>query len=213
MRHLFSNTKKSKPIGRILLIVVSISSYFNCSRRKDLVLSKTMLNEELTSHFIERTLKRRSFKSDNINIKRLKTSFENEKFLRTNLQNLPNELFYQIFSYLTDGEIVSSFSSLTQDNRFDQLIRRRTSLNFRSIGRRELFNYEHLINPSMIRDIRLFNDDDTPGIIKSFFYMHSFDLGSHFPNLKNLVLDQPEQQDLIVNIVLLSKEKVNVCLF
>jgi len=53
----------------------------------------------------------------------------------TTIENFPNELFYQIFSYLTDGKLFSSFYLLTKDDRFDELIRTRTSINLQSIRR------------------------------------------------------------------------------
>jgi hypothetical protein len=123
----------------------------------------------------------------------------------TSFECLPNELFYQIFSYLTDGELFLSFNCLTSDDRFDELIRGRTSLNLRSIERSHFLqlicpHQKSFINPQIIRSIRLFNNDDTPGIINFFFSFHSFQLINSFPNLQILVLDQPEQNDLIVNL-------------
>jgi hypothetical protein len=82
-----------------------------------------MFNKEFSSDYIQYALKRRTFKNDNTDeksIKRFKTSFKNEDFFQTNLQHLPNELFYQIFSYLTDGEMFSSFYLVTKDGRFDE---------------------------------------------------------------------------------------------
>ncbi len=94
---------------------------------------------------------------------------------------------------------MTSFCSLTNDDRFDQLIRNRTRINFQSIQRIQFLENRCLINRNIIRQIYLFNNDDTPGIINEFFSFYSFDLMNSFPNLQNLVLDQPEQNDLIVN--------------
>ncbi len=116
----------------------------------------------------------------------------------TTIENLPNELFYQIFSYLTDDELFSSFHLLTKNGRFDELIRKRTSINLRSIRRLQFLENKCLINSKILRQIYLFNNNDTPGIINLFFTLYSFDLINSFPNLQNLVLDQPEQNDLIV---------------
>ena len=124
-----------------------------------------------------------------------------------NIQCLPNEIFYQIFSYLTDGELLFSFHSSDKNDRFYQLIRDRTSINLRSIRRSQFteltLNIENdpsknLINQTIIQKICLFNDDETPGIINLFFSTYSFDLFRSFPNLKVLVLDQPELNDLNV---------------
>jgi len=54
----------------------------------------------------------------------------------------------------------------------------------------------------IIRQIRLFNTEETPSLIYFFFAIYPLGL---FPNLKILVLDQPEQQDLLV----ISKTKRN----
>jgi hypothetical protein len=126
--------------------------------------------------------------------------------LVTRFECLPNELFYHIFSYLTDGELFLSFNCLTEDNRFSELIRGRTSINLRSIQRSQFLELtcphrKSFINPSIIRSVRLFNNDDTPGMINLFFSLHSFQLINSFPNLQILVLDQPEQNDLIVTFI------------
>jgi hypothetical protein len=153
-----------------------------------------MLNEQLTYDYTLRK-KRRNHSNERTN-KRLKTFVSKSKF-----EELPNELFYQIFSYLTDSELLTSFRLLTNDGRFDELIVNRTRIHFRSIRRFQLVENRCLINPKIVRQIHLFNDDDTPGIINAFFSYYSFDLINSFPNLQNLVLDQPEQNDLIVKIL------------
>ena len=117
---------------------------------------------------------------------------------RTKLEDLPNELFYKIFSYLTDGELFHSFDFSERNLRLERLIIHRTKLNFRSIDRDRYLSNRDRLNREMIREIYLFNDDQTPGIINSFFSFYSFDLFNCFPNLQNLVLDQPEQIDLLV---------------
>jgi hypothetical protein len=83
----------------------------------------------------------------------------------TTIENLPNELFYQIFFYLTNGELFSSFCLLTKDGHFDELIRKRTSINLWSIRRLEFLENKCLINSKILREIYLFNDDDTRRII------------------------------------------------
>jgi hypothetical protein len=103
---------------------------------------------------------------------------------------------------------LTSFRRLTNDGRFDELIVNRTRINFRSIRRFQLVENRCLINPKIVREIHLFNDDDTPGMINAFFSFYSFDLINSFPNLQNLVLDQPEQNDLIVKI-LFSKSRIS----
>jgi hypothetical protein len=153
-----------------------------------------MLNEQLTYDYTLRK-KRRNYSNERSN-KRLKTFVSKSKF-----EELPNELFYQIFSYLNDSELLTSFRLLTNDGRFDELIVNRTRIHFRSIRRFQLVENRCLINPKIVRQIHLFNDDDTPGIINAFFSYYSFDLINSFPNLQNLVLDQPEQNDLIVKIL------------
>jgi hypothetical protein len=147
-----------------------------------------MLNEQLPDDHIQHALKRRNLKMNHSN-KRFKID---QHIFQTTIECLPNELFYQIFSYLTDGELILSFHLLTKNIRFDELIRNRTSINLRSIRRLQFLENKSLINPNIVRQIYLFNDDDTPGIINLFFTLYSF------PNLQNLVLDQPEQNDLIV---------------
>lgn len=113
------------------------------------------------------------------------------------MEDLPNELFYKIFSYLSDGELFRSFDFSRKKPRFDHLILHRTKLNFRSIDRSLFLENRANLTREIINEIHLFNDD-TPGIIHSFFSFHSFDLFQTFPNLQNLVLDQPEQADLLV---------------
>jgi hypothetical protein len=137
--------------------------------------------------------KRKKFNSNEQTSKRLKT---NSKI--NSIEELPNELFYQIFTYLTDPELLIAFRGLTNDGRFDELIRNRTKLHFRSIRRIQFLENRCFINPKIVRELHLFNDDDTPGIINAFFSFYSFDLIDSFLNLQNLVLDQPEQNDLIV---------------
>lgn len=157
-----------------------------------------MLNEEINYDSIEYAMKKRKSEKNPLIIKRLKTSINNEKLVRRKFEDFPNELIYEIFSYLTDNELFISFYCLTKDNRFNQLISNRTKINFRSIQRLEFLEKNYLINLKIIREIFLFNNDDTPGIINLFFSLYSFNLNETFPNLQNLVLDQPEQNDLMV---------------
>lgn len=157
-----------------------------------------MLNEQTPYDPIEHALKKRKSQVNYSINKRIRTSIPNEKILRTTIENLPNELFYEIFSYLTDDELLTSFRLLTKNKHFDQLIYNRTSINLRSIRRLEFIKNKSLINSKILRQVNLFNNDDTPGIINLFFSLYSFDLNLSFPNLQNLVLDQPEQNDLIV---------------
>lgn len=114
------------------------------------------------------------------------------------MEDFPNELFYKIFSYLTDGELLKSFDFSGRNPRFDDLIIHRTKLNYRSIERSLFLENRPKLTREIINEINLFNDDNTPAIINSFFSFYSFDLFNTFPNLQNLVLDQPEQKDLLV---------------
>ena len=119
------------------------------------------------------------------------------KIRRSNLFDLPNELIYQIFSYLTDGEIFESFVKFDSTNRFDELIRNRTSIDFRSIRRISFKINSNSILTNSVRRICLFNDEITPSLINAFLSPFEFQLKRVFPNLVNLILDQPEQNDLI----------------
>ena len=119
------------------------------------------------------------------------------KIHRSNLFDLPNELIYQIFSYLTDGEIFESFVKFDSTNRFDELIRNRTSIDFRSIRRISFKINSNSILTNSVRRICLFNDEITPSLINAFLSPFEFQLKRVFPNLVNLILDQPEQNDLI----------------
>ncbi|UJR20104.1 hypothetical protein I4U23_023238 [Adineta vaga] len=155
-----------------------------------------MLNQPSLYRHFQHSSKKRTLKLSHHSerlTKRLKASIEP----KSTLECLPNELFYQIFSYLTDRELLNSFRFLPFHHRFDELIENRTSINLQSIQRSqfiEFFYEKSSINPQILRQIRLFNNEETPGMIHFFFSIYSWNL---FPNLKILVLDQPEQKDLI----------------
>ena len=129
------------------------------------------------------------------------------------MEDFPNELFYKIFSYLTDGELFKSFDFSGRNYRFEDLIIHRTKLNYHSIERSLFLENRPKLNREIINEINLFNDDDTPGIINSFFSFYSFDLFNTFPNLQNLVLDQPEQKDLLVTSPSIMKTKLLILCF
>ena len=105
-----------------------------------------MLNEVLTYR------KKRKIKSHQTLIKRFKSTTT-----IPNLTCLPNELFYQIFSYLTDGELLLSFKNFIRTDRFNELIRNRTSINFYSIRREQFFENKCFINSRILHQIYLFN--------------------------------------------------------
>lgn len=144
--------------------------------------------EIYSNHFSRQMTKR---KSEN------KETCKRVKIRRSNLFDLPNELIYQIFSYLTDGEIFESFVKFDSTNRFDELIRNRTSIDFRSIRRISFKINSNSILTNSVRRICLFNDEITPSLINAFLSPFEFQLKRVFPNLVNLILDQPEQNDLI----------------
>mgnify|MGYP001126282665 FL=1 len=144
--------------------------------------------EIYSNHFSRQMTKR---KSEN------KETCKRVKIHRSNLFDLPNELIYQIFSYLTDGEIFESFVKFDSTNRFDELIRNRTSIDFRSIRRISFKINSNSILTNSVRRICLFNDEITPSLINAFLSPFEFQLKRVFPNLVNLILDQPEQNDLI----------------
>ena len=120
-----------------------------------------------------------------------------------NLERLANELFLELFKYLTSVHLLHAFSHLNY--RFDTLLIihfKSHSLDFRSVSK---FDFDvtcrqHL--PSMIDRIialRLSDDHDTPDQIDLFF-SHGFTL-HRFVHLQSLTLYHLQSNETIRQIV------------
>ncbi len=93
-----------------------------------------MLNQSSLYRHFQHSSKKRLFKlsrHSELLTKRLKSTIST----KTTFECLPNELFYQIFSYLTARELLTAFSFFPLHHRFNQLIHNRTSINPHSIHR------------------------------------------------------------------------------
>jgi len=136
------------------------------------------------------------------------------KPLTTVLEQLPNELFIEIFSYLTGVDIVYSFSQL--NTRLKQLILNYChTFDFKSVNKTKFDLVIRQHNPQHWRSLRLSNDDETPGQIEYFSRLypldqHVFQLESiSFINVKanndNIFLSQLQS---FVNLVSLTIKSV-----
>ena len=101
----------------------------------------------------------------------------------TLLEYLPNELFIEIFSYLSDVDTVCAFSRLNQ--RFHYLILNYCyNFNFTSVSK---VRFDYVIRQHDIhrwRSLCLSDDDHTPGQINTFLSIVSF--AEHISQLKAL---------------------------
>ena len=101
----------------------------------------------------------------------------------TSLEQLANELFLDIFDYLTDVDIVYSFSQL--NTRFQTLILNYChTIDFKSISksRFDIIIQQH--HPKYWRSLRLSNDNETPGQIEVFARLYPFD--QHLLHLQSI---------------------------
>ncbi len=118
------------------------------------------------------TSKRRHFSPFSWNT--YKKTFQ-KRFKRdcTLLERLPNELFLEIFNYLSDVDVVYAFSQL--NHRFQCLILNYChTFDFKSVSKTKfkLVIQEH--NTQQWRSLRLSDDDDTPGQITLFSQLFPF---------------------------------------
>ncbi|UJR10299.1 hypothetical protein I4U23_014505 [Adineta vaga] len=101
----------------------------------------------------------------------------------TVLETLPNELFLEIFSYLTGVVNICAFSQL--NNRFQSLISQYCyTFDCKSIAKTEL---DYIIRHHDIKQwrlLRLSDDDDTPGQVT--YFCRQFDLAQSFSHLEAL---------------------------
>ncbi len=85
----------------------------------------------------------------------------------TAFEQLPNELFLQIFGYLNGVDVVYAFSQL--NNRFHSLIIKYVNIfDFKSISKAKFDYVTKYHDIHQWRSLRLSDDDETPGQIKLF---------------------------------------------
>jgi hypothetical protein len=112
------------------------------------------------------------------------------------LEQLPNELFMEMFAYLTDVDVVYSFSQL--NTRFQSLIRNYCHIfDFKSITKSKIDFIIQQHNPKYWQSLRLSNDDETPGQIETFSRLYPLD--QHPFQLKSISLInvQPDKSNVI----------------
>lgn len=111
-----------------------------------------------------------------LNIKRFKRD-------STSIEYLPNELFFEIFNYLTDVDTVCAFSRLNQ--RFLWLAKDYCkNFDFKSVSKAK---FDYVIRQNDIdrwQSLRLSDDDNTPGQVAYFCRLFSFT--EHISQLKVL---------------------------
>ena len=128
-------------------------------------------------------------------VKRLKVE-------KTNLENLPNELFLEIFSYLSHVDTVYSFGILNRRLR-SLAINYCHSFDFRSVTKRK---FDFVINNHDVHrwvSICLCDDHQTPGQFAYFSSLFSWSI--HFSQLKSLSIHHPKLDQFIVNLSSLNK--------
>ena len=113
------------------------------------------------------------------------------------LDVLPNELFYEVFRYLTGDAIFYAFKGLNQ--RMDALYENydRYHLDFRSWSKSKFNFIRQLISPDQLRSLILYDADDTCGQITRFFHLFSI---RQFVNLRSLSLLEISEQDLQTSV-------------
>ena len=102
-----------------------------------------------------------------------------------NIEQLPNELFIEIFSYLTNVDVIYGFSLL--NNRFQQLTRSVCKiLDFKSVDKTKFDWVIQQHSPEYWGSLRLSTDDETPGQIEYFSQFYPFD--QYVSQLKSVTL-------------------------
>jgi hypothetical protein len=117
--------------------------------------------------------------------KHKKTAEKRFKRDSTLLERLPNELFIETFSYLSDVDIVYAFSQL--NHRFQCLIHDCcNTFDFTSVSKSKfkLVIREH--DTKQWRSLRLSDDDETPGQV--ILFSHLFPFAKRVPQLEALSL-------------------------
>ncbi len=103
----------------------------------------------------------------------------------TLIEYLPNELFLEVFNYLTDVDAVCAFSRL--NTRFQSLtLDYCYTLDFQSVSKAK---FDYVIRQHDIhrwRSLRLSDDDKTPGQVTHFCRLFSF--AKHISQLQTLSL-------------------------
>jgi hypothetical protein len=101
----------------------------------------------------------------------------------TLFQSIPNEIFIEIFSYITSVDAAIAFSNL--NSRFQSLfVEFCRAFNFSSISKKNfdiIFQYQ---NTNRWHSLKLSDDEYTPGQVKYFFENHS--LTDKFSQLQSL---------------------------
>jgi hypothetical protein len=91
----------------------------------------------------------------------------------TLLERLPNEIFLEIFNYLSDVDIVYAFSQL--NNRFQYLILNYCNkFDFKSVSKAKFKFIIQEHDTQQWRSLRLSDDDNTPGQITLFSQLFPF---------------------------------------
>jgi hypothetical protein len=103
----------------------------------------------------------------------------------TVLEQLPNELFIEIFTYLTNVDVVYSFSQLNIRLQ-DLILSYCHTFDFKSINKAKLDLVIQHHNPQRWRSLRLSNDDETPGQID--YFCRFYPLDQHVSQLKAISL-------------------------
>jgi hypothetical protein len=139
---------------------------------------------------------------------------ENESSL---IEDLPNELFVQIFSYLNGIDAVLAFSSL--NHRFKRLLRRYCQVfDFKSKSKYQFDTVFDEHSTKNCKCLQLSNDENTPGQIK--YCSERYPLSVYFPQLKSLSLlnINPIDQSIffqlssLTNLISLKIEFINTIL-
>ena len=85
----------------------------------------------------------------------------------TSIERLPNELFVEIFSYLTNVDAVCAFTKLNQ--RFQALtLKYCNAFDFKSVSKAKFDYVIRYHNIHQWRSLRLSDDDNTPGQVTHF---------------------------------------------
>ncbi|UJR32939.1 hypothetical protein I4U23_020400 [Adineta vaga] len=120
------------------------------------------------------------------------------------IESFANELFLEVFQYLTTSNIYHAFHGL--NDRFDTIILeyfRTCDINFRSISKYDFdFICEHYLTQTIdhISSLCLSDDDDTPGQIEQFL-SHGFTI-RQFSNLKSLFLSNIRSETLMETLMI-----------
>ncbi|CAF4066640.1 unnamed protein product [Rotaria sordida] len=125
------------------------------------------------------------------------------------LEDLPNELFAQIFSYLNGVDAIYAFSCL--NNRFKcLLIENSEFFDFKSISKFKFdLVFQHQ-NTKQWKSLRISDDEHTPGHVEYFCQVYS--LINDFPQLQSLVISNLDIRKTCIILSQLSSLKTLVSL-